>query len=335
MIRIKDILKEVEDDLDLSYNPLSKPTLNQYKRRLVPTFEQENPIVELSVGSKAIRGRGDKFRFGTYPDLENYMKKNEVYFSSFHRGKHSEKSSSDLSVGFQNFVQDFLGILQKGGPSNITKELNINWIEYVIIKNLETEDVDNDRTNYFSSYLNPKFAIKGTDDKGREYLCISKYKDFSKPYTLISKDGEISIKHSLKNVQYKNQVLHTLFPNEVQKPTDTSNLNIRQILDITTDQVGFKFDRVIRKGPGIKGDYKKLKNYLTPTSQHNLINVTDSKGITWEDMIIYREGNDTLFSVIGKDPEGQMWMWDRAGHGNGSYSKLRGPQPPNKVNLDY
>ncbi len=91
--------------------------------------------------------------------------------------------------------------------------------------------------------------------------------------------------------------------------------------------------RIKRGGYGVKGTYDELKDRLSRSSRENTDGLMDRLGITWNEMIIYhptfndihlgkRVSTNKLFAILGTDESGKQYMYDRAGHGQGAYSKL-------------
>ena len=99
-------------------------------------------------------------------------------------------------------------------------------------------------------------------------------------------------------------------------------------------KVSFEFGKRIKRGGyGVKGTYDELKDRLSRSSRENTDGLMDRLGITWNEMIIYhptfndihlgkRVSTNKLFAILGTDGSGKQYMYDRAGHGGGAYSKL-------------
>jgi hypothetical protein len=339
MIKLTNILRELreDDDFDLSDNPVVGSSEKALKRR----FEREVPIVRLEIGDAYIDSRGEIFDLDNLPDPTTYAEKDLVrfyppdYFTDIYR-----------VPLFEAELRDFIDNVQKGEPKDITQFLGATWDKCMITKEYKIESYGLEDTQ-ISVRLDYDFYLKGRTKDGDEIILTpNESYGFQKPFKVLSEKGEVVIKHSLKNEDYRKSILAALFPGKYEKPDELkANFNIRQILDFTRKKVGIIFGRVKRGGPGIIGKYDDLKKYLTTTSQKRLQDYSDGfrngglfddpdsgeyLEIKWDDMIIYREEGDTLFAVLGKDQFGRKWMCDRAGHGSGSYTKLRGPLKDNQ-----
>jgi len=323
MIKLIELLKEVED-FDLSDNPAPISTEKTLKRK----FEAEVPIVKLNIGNSHIKGHGEIFRINNLPNPQTYFEKDLKRFFP------PELQQGSWRVGYQEMhLSDFEDQVQKGEPKDITEFLGITWEECMIektytVKSYEDEHPMGGNLIIDFSY---SFYIKGHTKDGDEVIVTpAETRSFQKPFRVLTDDGDVVIKRNLKNPEYREAILAALFPKKHAKPNiQKGSLDIRHILDFTNDEVYLKFRRIKRGGPGIKGNYNDLKKYLSSTSQKNLESY--SENIKWDDMIIYRELGDTLFAVIGTDKAGQYYMYDRAGHGGGGWSKLIGPVSKDKL----
>lgn len=334
MIKLAQILQEIrlieDDDFDLSDNPLDLDTKEKAegeKYRTERSFEQQNPIKSLKTGKKSVRGYGEIFNIDNPPSAEDVIQK-DLDFISRDDIYYTTKGLKDDLSSIRNANQNF---------NIIAKFFGITWERFGIFKEphfnvYSRHPSDSDVEYYLSKRLNYYFVLEGTDEKGTKYIFNERFN------TLLTPEGKavISQPHILGSSKYdlyNQKIIAKLFPSSQQGDKSKEKpKSIRKVLDdpnLDTVQLNFG-TRIKRGGPGIRGKYNDLKDYLSIASQQNLVNTMEENGITWDDMIIYREYGDTLFAVLGKDKEGREYMFDRAGHGQGSYSKLRGPLEPKK-----
>lgn len=334
MIKLGQILHEIrlreDDDFDLSDNPLdvdTKEKAEAEKSRTERRFERQNPVSVFKTGKKSIRGYGEIYDVNNPPQAEDILEKDLDFIAA-----------DELRYSTKTLKQDIAGFKDTHRAYNvIAKFFGITWERFGIFKEphfnvYSKHPLDGDVEYYLSKRLSYYFVLEGTDEKGTKYLFNERFN------TLVTPEGKavISQPHLLGSSKYdlyNQKIIAKLFPSSQQgDKAKEKPKSIRKVLDdpnLDTVQLNFG-TRIKRGGPGIKGKYNDLKDYLTIASQQNLINTMEEKGITWDDMIIYREYGDTLFAVLGKDKEGKDYMFDRAGHGQGSYSKLRGPLEPKK-----
>lgn len=305
----KSILRE-DDDFDLSDNPL----VPQKGRALERVFLRNNPIVTLQVGRKKVSGHGKIYDYGQLPTPRTFVQEESQYWDDSYTSYE------------ERMYERFLWAVDSKKPrgNNIADFFNITWTKVALFKRFRL--YDDNSGNFHFNYEGA--ALKGVNDEGIEFILTMEYKGAD--VSLITATGKVSLLSMptdltdasparLQNLKQK------LFPDKNAKQDKVPNVRtFTQAPDAKIVKMRFG-NRIRREGPGIEGSYEDLKKYLTFTSQENLTAAAKRWNITWKNMIIYDEGGDTLFSVLGTDRGGQYYMWDRAGHGQGSYSKLRGP----------
>lgn len=331
MIKIRDILKELED-LDLGDNPLTPRRGSSIAKKIDSNLNKVLKPISLKAGKHSIKGNGilinlhntdskelNSFR-STIQELEKLYKNYQNYGTN---------SSTQFLTTLNKIENTITKIEQNEYLSFLKDAVDFTFDEFAVLLNPKL-DMSESGDILFYVDLNPKFVVKGHDKEDNDYMYITEPYERTNPI-LITPEAKVKLPIDFefhankKNVTYK-KTLAKLFPDKFGSEYEKPEVNIRDLIKSQGEEVHIDFGKRIRRGGiGIKGNYQDLKKYLTPTSQQNLIDNAKANNITWDDMIIYREGLDTLFSVLGTDDRGRQWMYDRAGHGQGSYSKLRGP----------